>query len=297
MKRVLAFLLVLILGSFLVLSNVLALDLPNPTGYVNDGAGMLSADFRQELETNLSEFEKETEAEIAIATVENLQGTTVEDFAVQLFEKWGIGKTDEDNGLLLLIAQEERKMRIEVGYGLEPLITDGRAGRIIRDQMTPAFKEEDYDQGVSLAVAQIQEYIRSGEPPVVEEETEDGSNNGLSLVVFGFFLLTYVSSFWGRTKRTWPGGVVGGLLGIFLGLIIGGFLATILTALGFTLFGSFLDRTLSRNYKKLKKRGKPTGFFFSRGGFFSGGKGGSSGGGFGGFSGGSSGGGGASGGW
>ncbi len=94
-----------------------------------------------------------------------MEGNSLEDYAVRLFEDWKIGKKGKDNGLLILIAQEERKIRIEVGYGLEPIITDGRAGRIIREQMQAPFREENYDEGVKLAVEKIQEYIRSGEPP------------------------------------------------------------------------------------------------------------------------------------
>ncbi len=283
-----------ILGFFLIVSSVLAIDFPQPVGYVNDFAEILSPTFRQSLETDLAEFEKETTVEIAVVTINSLEGNSLEDYAVRLFEDWKIGKKEKDNGLLLLIAKEERQIRIEVGYGLEPIITDGRAGRIIREQMRDAFREEDYDQGVRSAIEKIQGYIRSGEPA---PETDEAAENLPPLVFFliiTFLVFIYSSAFLARSKSYWAGGVIGGILGTIIGLIIGSLLAIVFSALGLVLLGLILDYILSKNYKKLKKKGKSTGFFSSWGGFSSGGGGG---GGFGGFGGGSSGGGGASGSW
>ncbi len=232
-----------------------------------------------------------------MVTVNSLEGTYIEDYAVRLFEQWGIGKKEEDNGLLILIAKEDREFKIEVGYGLEPIITDGRAGRILREEMTPSFKEGDYDRGVELAIAKIQEYIRSGEPPPVEQEI--GIEKGLNAIhlffLFLLILIVYVSSFLSRSKSFWAGGISGGVLGIILGIIVKSLLASVFAVIGLGLIGLLLDFILSKNYKALKKRKKKTGFFSSWGGFSSGG--GFGGGGFGGFSGGSSGGGGARGGW
>lgn len=140
------FLIVFLLGFFLVSLPIWAQDFPEPTGHVNDFAQLLSSDYRQSLEQELVDFEEETTAEIAVVTIESLEGDSIEEYAVRLFEQWGIGKKEKDNGLLILIAKEDREMRIEVGYGLEPVITDGRAGRIIREKMRPAFREENYDQ-------------------------------------------------------------------------------------------------------------------------------------------------------
>ncbi len=290
-------LIISLLGFFLVVLPVLAQTFPEPVGYVNDFAEMLSADFRDSIEEDLSKFEEETKAEIAVVTVNSLEGTYIEDYAVRLFEQWGIGKKEADNGLLLLIAKEDREFRIEVGYGLEPIITDGRAGKILREQMTPAFKEDNYDQGVKLAVEKIEEYIRSGEPPLAEE-TSELSNKAPPFVFFlimTFVIFIYTSAFLARSKSFWAGGVIGGILGALLGAVIGGFLAFAFSALGLGLIGLILDYLLSKNYKTLKAKKKSTGFFSSWGGFSSGGR--SGGGGFGGFSGGSSGGAGASGGW
>jgi uncharacterized protein len=277
---------------------LLATNYPQPQGYVNDFAQLFSPTFRSELETDLQNFEKETTAEIAITTIGSLEGNTIENYAVSLFEQWQIGKKEKDNGILVLIAKEERKIRIEVGYGLEPVVTDGRAGRIIREQITPAFREGNYDQGVAEAVVLLEQYIRSDEAPSAleqaQEEVQEKVLSSLPLMIFGIAFLLYFSSFLGRSKEIWPGGALGAAIGLVLGNMLGGLTAAIPGALGFGLFGLLLDLILSRNYQKRKKSGKPTDFFSSWGGF-SGGGGGS--GGFGGFGGGSSGGGGASGGW
>jgi uncharacterized protein len=291
--KLLSIALFLLVFPFFLFSFAWANDFPQPVGHVNDFGEMLSDSFQQELETDLQNFEKETTAEVVVVTVETLGDTYLEDYAVELFEQWGIGKKEKDNGLLILIAEKEREIRIEVGYGLEPIITDARAGRIIREQMTPNFKKDDYDKGVKLAVEQAKGLIRSGEPPPETEKTQETSSSGFIWLVVGTIFLFYLSAFWARSKRIWPGGAVGGVLGTLLGLA--GESSAIVLLLLFGFFGFFLDWLLSKNYKKRKKAKKPTSFFKSWGGFSSGSR--SSGGGFGGFSGGSSGGGGASGGW
>ncbi|HUS51910.1 MAG TPA: TPM domain-containing protein [Candidatus Bathyarchaeia archaeon] len=282
-----------LLGIFLVVFPVLAIDFPRPTGFVNDFAEILSPQFRQSLEEDLEKFTEETTAEITVVTIKSLEDENLEDYAVRLFEDWQIGKKGKDNGILVLIAQEERKIKIEVGYGLEPIITDGRAGRIIREQMQDSFRQDNYDQGVRLAVEKIEEYILSGEPPPEVDQTGGKELPLVLFLIFGFLLFIYSLAFLARSKSYWAGGVVGAILGAILGSIIGTLMAALFSAASLGLFGLLLDYILSKNYKKLKKKGKSTGFFSSRGGFSSGGGGG----GFGGFGGGSSGGGGASGGW
>jgi len=285
----------LFVGIFLGLffaGRILAAEFPQPTGYVNDFGEIFSVEFQQELEQELANFEKETTAEISVVAIKSLGSETIESYAVRLFEQWGIGKKKEDNGVLLLISSDDREMRIEVGYGLEPVITDGRAGRIIREQLRPSFKEENYEEGVKLAIAQLKEYIISGEPPQAGELVEEKIADFFGLAVFGMIFLVWFFSFLGRSKEFVTGGIIGGLFGGLLGLITGGLLMILSMAVLLGVVGLLLDFLLSRNYKKLKAAGRATGFWPSRGGFSSGGKSG-----FSGFSGGSSGGGGASGGW
>ena len=102
-----------------------AAELPKPHGLVTDLAGVLDADGKAGIEALLRETEQNTSAEIALATVPSLDGRTVEDYANALFNEWGVGKRGKDNGVLVLVAPTERKIRIEVGYGLEPVLPDG----------------------------------------------------------------------------------------------------------------------------------------------------------------------------
>jgi len=120
-----------------------------PRGYVNDYAGVLDAQERKRLESLLAEVERKTGAEIAVVALESLEGGQIEDFANRLFEKWGIGKKDQDNGVLLIAAIRDRKVRIEVGYGLEPVLPDARAGRILDQVVLPAFRAGHYARGLA----------------------------------------------------------------------------------------------------------------------------------------------------
>ena len=182
-----------------------------------------------------------------------------------------------------------------MGYGLEPYITDGRAGDIIRNDMVPSFKTEKYEEGTGKAVDRSMKYISDKDIAPKEEPAKDDDGLPVIGIMLGiYFLGTYLASFLGRTKEIWPGGAIGGLIGILAGLIISSLAAAVFFGLFAGLFGLFLDFILSKNYKVRKSKGLPTNFWSSGGGFRSGGGGGGS---FGGFGGGSSGGGGASGRW
>ena len=274
-------------------------NLPEYQGFVNDYAGLLSPAVKTQLDTRLSQLEKETTAEVAVVTVKSLEGDSIDEYAVRLFEKWKIGKKDKNNGVLFLVALDDRKMRIEVGYGLEPLITDGRAGRIRDNDVIPRFKQDDYEGGIVAGVASIEKYIRDGTPPAPLEENPVKSAFGdwVGVLFFMTIITIYLSGFMARSKNIWMGGVWGAIAGAIIGLAIGGIVAIIVALLVFMLLGLLTDFVLSRNYQKLVESGKSTDWHRTGGGFWGGGGGGGGGGGFGGFGGGSSGGGGASGGW
>ena len=274
-------------------------NFPPLTGHVNDSAGLLSTEGKAGLESKLAQLEKDTTAQVFVATVKSLEGESVDEYAVGLFEKWKIGQKDKNNGVLFLIALEDRKMRIEVGYGLEPLITDGRAGRIRDNDITPKFKLNDYEGGITAGVASIEKYIRDGTPPAPLEENPVKSAFGdwVGVLFFMTIITIYLSGFMARSKNIWMGGVWGAIAGAIIGLAIGGIVAIIVALLVFMLLGLLTDFVLSRNYQKLVESGKSTDWHRTGGGFWGGGGGGGGGGGFGGFGGGSSGGGGASGGW
>jgi uncharacterized protein len=132
----------------LLAANTVFAAFPAPIGYVNDFAGVLDRDSGARLNQILSSFEQKTGNEIAVAVVKSLDGNTIEDYAVKLYQQWGIGKKGKDNGLLILVAPSEKQVRIEAGYGLEGIINDAMAGRIIREKMIPAFKEGNYSAGI-----------------------------------------------------------------------------------------------------------------------------------------------------
>ena len=293
MKKFFVIFFLILTSYFLLLKSVWGVNYPDPTGFVNDFANLYSSGFKSELENKLSEFEKSTGDEIAVVTVNNLEGGDIDDVAARLFEKWKIGKKNTDNGLLLLIFKEDRQMRIEVGYGLEPYVTDGRAGEIIRNDIMPSFKEGNYDEGTRRGVDRILQYISNKDTAVNSTSSKNSDFPIWPFLLIIYFVSTYLASFLGRTKEIWPGAAIGGVTGLISGLIFSTLFASIFIAIFAGLIGLFLDSVLSKNYKIRKDKGLPTGFWTSGGGFSSGGGGGS----FGGFGGGSSGGGGASGRW
>lgn len=282
------------------------LKLPQPSGYVNDFAGMLSSGTVDELNGKLSGYEKQSGNEIAVVTVKDLQGTTVDDFAVRLFEKWKIGKKGKDNGVLLLVAKDERKVRIEVGYGLEPDLTDARSYSIINNIITPKFKANEYDQGVIAGVDAITKTLSGEAVPAADPQPFQGirphgrSFNGL--IYFGFFLILgvfqWLVSVLGRTKSWWLGGVLGGLAG--LAVMLFSVIAGIIAVAVLVPVGLLFDFIVSRAYETRKQHPGNQNVitpvpWWAGGGWGPGGSDG--GGGFGGFGGGGSGGGGASGDW
>ncbi len=123
-------------------------------GLVNDFAGVIGSEAAS-IENVLRELEQKTGTQVAIVTLSSLEGGEIDDFAVRLFETWGIGQSGEDNGVLLLAAIEDREVRIEVGYGLEPLIPDALAGRILDEAVLPAFRQEQYGAGMAAGAATL----------------------------------------------------------------------------------------------------------------------------------------------
>jgi uncharacterized protein len=139
----------------LLLAAVLALALvipPAPSARVNDYAGVLKPDEVRRLETLLAEREQATGAQMVVAIFPSLEDESVEDVGIRLAERWRIGQKSLDNGVILLVFLKERRVRMEVGYGLEPVLPDAVAGQIIRDHITPRFREGKYAAGIEDAV-------------------------------------------------------------------------------------------------------------------------------------------------
>ncbi len=133
-------------------TTLCALDVPSLTGRVNDHAGILSAEAIARIEAKLAALETSDSTQLAVLTVPTLAGDSIEDFSMRVVESWKLGQKKLDNGALLVIAQEDRKLRIEVGYGLEGKLTDLTAGRIIRQVIVPHFKRGDFEAGVETGV-------------------------------------------------------------------------------------------------------------------------------------------------
>ena len=129
-----------------------------PAGYVNDYAGLLSPADESRISALAGQLENKTSAQLAVVTVRSTAPQTIESYAVELFEKWGIGQRGKDNGVLLLMAAQDRKVRIEVGYGLEGVLTDAMSSNIIQQFLVPAFRAGKYSEGLyqgSLAIASL----------------------------------------------------------------------------------------------------------------------------------------------
>ncbi|PYO26118.1 MAG: hypothetical protein DMD85_01305 [Candidatus Rokuibacteriota bacterium] len=130
-------------------------NVPYLTGRVVDDAQILSPNAQTRLTAALKAHEQATSNQIVVLTVPTIQPESIEEYAVGVFNNWKLGQQGQNNGVLVVVVPQDRRMRIEVGYGLEPILTDAMAGAIIRDIMTPAFKRADYDAGVQDGVAAI----------------------------------------------------------------------------------------------------------------------------------------------
>jgi uncharacterized protein len=135
--------------------SLLARDVPFLSGHVNDTAGMIPSDVRERLEGELAAFEKQTGAQVAVLTVGSLDGEVLEDYALKVAQTWKLGRKGVDDGVLLFIARDDRKMRIEVGYGLEAKLTDAQCRRILDDVVRPVFRDGDFGGGVEAGVGAI----------------------------------------------------------------------------------------------------------------------------------------------
>jgi uncharacterized protein len=129
----------------------LALPVPALRGHVNDDADLLSPAAEQRLEQNLTAYEQKTQQQFALLTVPTLDGDALEDFSIRVVEQWKLGKKGKDDGLLLLIVKNDRKLRIEVGYGLEGDVTDAFSARVIRNVLAPALRAGQAEQGIDQA--------------------------------------------------------------------------------------------------------------------------------------------------
>lgn len=291
-----------------------AQTLPKPAGRVTDLANVIDPATEADLDRRLDALEQKTSSEVAVVTVASLEGVPVEDYAVRLFKEWGIGQAKQDNGVLVLVAPNEREMRIEVGYGLEGILPDGLAGQIIRDQFIPRFRDNDYNGGIRDGVARVVDIVEKQQVLTAEELAkfnETNADDAPAWIIIPFMGLFVAIGFTMvglglRTKTGFPllfGSLFGGMpLLMALGILTRVASVTLLPlalgmmVLGFRLGGRASWRDAFRN--KGGKGGKGSGGgWVMGGGSSSGSSSSSSGGSSSSFGGGSSGGGGASGRW
>lgn len=180
----------------LLISSVNGQNLPSePEGHVNDFANMLDRSERQQLEQKLRNYRDTTTTVIAITTLESLNGISIEETATNLFNDWKMWEDDKDNGLLIVVAEAERRVRIEVGYGLEGAVPDIMAGRIIREIITPNFKRGDFYGGLDRATSAIIQ-LASGEftGQLAEESSSSEENDMASFIIFILFVIFVIYS-------------------------------------------------------------------------------------------------------
>ncbi len=228
MKR--ALLLALILAA-----PAAALDVPFLSGRVNDRANLLPPAAHEQLETTLADFERRTGHQLAVLTMPSLQGEVLEDFSLKVSRTWGLGRKGVNDGILLLVSREDRKLRIEVGHGLEGDLPDALCGRIIQDVMVPRFRAGDYPGGIASGAGAI---IAAAEGHYAPPPSNGGHTRndfadmslvgkifmslfilvffglfeamGIALPGFGWFLYVFLIPFW----AAFPGAIWGGKVGL-----------------------------------------------------------------------------------
>ena len=157
-------------------------------GHVNDFAATLTADDRAYLEDFLRTLERDTSAEVVLVTVTSLDGLSIEEYAARVFAEWGVGDEAKDNGVLLLVAPSERRVRIEVGYGLEGSLPDGLAGEIIRTAILPEFREGNLRRGIGRGLDRISRIVR-GDATAVAAVPDEHSTELPSWLIVPFFAI------------------------------------------------------------------------------------------------------------
>jgi uncharacterized protein len=187
---------------FLGGAQVHALEIPqSPQGRVSDYAKLLSPAAIQRIESTIARHEAESSDQIAVAVFSSLEGRSLEDFSIRLADQWKIGTKEHDNGVILLIFVEDRRMRLEVGYGLEGRLTDAMSDRILRQILTPRFREGKFDQGVEDAVDAIIQVIRGEYKAPPRKEEARGSR--YSALLFWVFLILFIYILAKTPRRYW----------------------------------------------------------------------------------------------
>lgn len=196
---------IILLMMFILFTSIgLAATLPSPSPnfYVYDEAKVLESDTVNYIINLNKEMEAKTGSQVVVAVVNSLDGMEIEDYAVRLFRKWGIGDKQKNNGVLLLVSLEDRKVRIEVGYGLEGALSDSKAGNILDDYMIPYFEENKYDIGIRRGFTAVNSVIQ--DEYGIELETLDSELSEILTLIIVIFIVVLVTAiviyFWGGSS-------------------------------------------------------------------------------------------------
>lgn len=270
-----------------------ALEVPPLSARVNDYAALLSPSTVSQLEGSLRTFEADQSTQIVVLTIPSLEGEVFEEFSIRVAEQWKIGRKGLDNGVILVIARDERKLRIEVGYGLEGRLTDLVSGRIIRDVITPRFKQGDFDQGVIDGVTAMMAAVKGEFSADAGRQSAPPHASGEGFLIMLAVIIIFIGK---ALRRNRPlAAAVGGVAAPLLGLAILGAKWLIIAALiPLGIAGGLIAAIIAATTGSSGIGRRSSHYFSGFGGF--GGSGGGFGGGFSG-GGGGFGGGGSSGGW
>src|SRR3990172_3356206 len=215
MKRLSIFLLLFILAWQVFAQRSKSIQPENKIKtYVTDKTGTLSSSQIQTLENKLSGFDKETSTQVVVWMISSLEGESLEEKSIEIAEQNGIGQKSKNNGVLLFIAKDDRKLRIEVGYGLEGALPDALCGQIIRKEITPKFKQGNFYEGISAGIDAIIKATK-GEYTRDKSDDKDSGFGGLLcgipilFIVFGFIFIVFFISIirratgWGGGRNSW----------------------------------------------------------------------------------------------
>lgn len=197
-----------------------SLDVPKLKGRINDNAGIINSGDERKLEALLRDVEAKTSSQVALLTISSLQGENLEDYSMRVAQAWQLGQKEFDNGVLLLVAFNEKKIRIEVGYGLESIITDAKSGFIIRNYIVPGFKKGDFAGGITNGLLAISGLVTK-EFEITDEQLAKYSQQQRAgkrkQIPFGLIVFLFMFVFGGLGRRR------GGLFtALFLGSMLGG---------------------------------------------------------------------------
>lgn len=187
-----------------------ALDVPSLNAPVNDYAKMFTRREVEELNAYLYEIDRQSNLQIAILTIPSLDGESLEDYSIRVAEKWQIGQKGKDSGVILVIVAQDRKLRIEVGYGLEDRITDAQSSRIIRSVIAPQFKKQEYGKGVLLGIKSLAGLALQDESLIREtgeESDREDNEDSIPLPLVIFLIIIFLLG-----SRFMPGGFLWPLL-------------------------------------------------------------------------------------